>query len=643
MPVDSTMESHPSLPPPLQTNELPIRFMNPKIDALLSKSIALQLKLLLKDSNIEFTQQSFNELMVLVKYQMNDLMKNLNKIMLLQRRLAVSNEDIEMWLQGYKLNVNDLFENIQLNQFLRQERLGDEEDPNLLLEGDNTNNDEQPSMSDMDKMLKEQLLINKNLNLISNISSDNNQRMPTSSTQSHLQNPIFNCNIKLPELPPDHTYKFTSQFNNFTTDERIIKQNLVDESKITESTLLNYLNTIEMDETEPQEAQTNNKHSRDHVDDKEMLALFGTRSHPKPFIHHDFNFYYNKKSFNIAKYSHHRIDIARKRVKDFEINHIMNTKNPIFNLIYELRENEKKFDESTHNNNNLDNPLTSDFKIETSFNNKKINSLLKRDLSNFLSSRTHLQKKKKHVIEKAIKDRDIRINEIRQEIVEREKREKEAKTLALLKNQQLANAAVLEKVKSTTPQILIPQPAPPSIIPTEIIVGANTGDDDDDEMGLFGGLESSDEESAINTTAAITTVPAVGPAPHVSPVTSQVVLEEIETSIISASKVDLVETQVIVPPNNLPTSVNVVTNATDVSVLSDATVPSSVDHTMTQAPVLLTRDESIREIEETNVSVSTPKPISTTQEIQGETPSEMASTPIVENSNDSNPPPSTSD
>lgn len=273
-PLDTTaMEPHaPAPPPPAQPQsvELPTRLMNPKIDALLCKAIALQLKLLLKDSNVEFTKQSFEELLILVKYQMNDLMKNLNKIMLLQRRLSVSNDDIEMWLQGYKLNVNDLFENIQLNQFLRKDRLGDK-DLHLLSEDENTQNHEQTSMSNMDKMLKEQLLINKNLNLTSNISSDNttttnnsnNQKMqaPT-TTQSHLQNPIFNCNIKLPELPPDHTYKFTSQFNNFTTDERIIKQNLVNESKVTESTLLNYLNTIESDQTEQDGKLDNSKNEK---------------------------------------------------------------------------------------------------------------------------------------------------------------------------------------------------------------------------------------------------------------------------------------------------------------------------------------------------------------------------------------------
>ncbi|CAL9737413.1 hypothetical protein MOSE0_L10704 [Monosporozyma servazzii] len=660
------MESH-SLPPPPppaqpQTIELPTRLMNPKIEALLCKAIALQLKLLLKDSNAQFTKQSFDELLVLVKYQMNDLMKNLNKIMLLQRRLSVSNDDIEMWLQGYKLNLNDLFENIQLNQFLRKDRLGDH-NLHLLSEDDNTQNNEQSSMSNMDKMLKEQLLINKNLNLTSNISPDsnngnnntnnnnnntnnhNNQKIQTATTQSHLQNPIFNCSIKLPELPPDHTYKFTSQFNNFTTDERIIKQNLVDESKVTESTLLNYLNTIEHHQTDKEDRDTttttttttttnnNNKSDyEDNVDEEEMLALFGTTSYPKPYVHHDFNSYYNKKSFNIAKYSHNRIDIARKRVKDFEINNIMNKKNPIFNLIFELRENGKKFEEWKHNNNNnnnnsnqTDRPLGQDFKIETSFNNKKINSLLKKDLNNFLASRTHLQKKKKQVIEKAIKDRDIRISQIRQELIEKEKREKEAKTLALLKNQQLANAAVLDKVRSTSPQILIPPI--PSIVPTEIIVGNAGDDDDDDEMGLFGGLESSDEESTVHT-ATNTTIPMS--QPHMGVTTSQALSEESKEGNYEESNIAVSNTL----PNIVSHEDKLITNNTvnDLSLLSDATVPSSVDHTMTQAPVLLTQDDSPKQLENTYINVSTPTSVPTTQEVLVEAPSEVSSTPHIETS-----------
>lgn len=525
------------------------------INNLLVKSIALHLKLLLKDSNVKFSKIAFLQLIDLIKFQLNDLIKNLNRIMLLQRRLLVSNDDLNIWLNGYNIHPYDLYKNIQLNNFLKDERLNS----NYGNINSNTTNivdfilhppshsiAPESTSTNIDNLLRDQILINKHLNLNNLIPNDTDTTSTSTSNKdanNTFTNPIFDCNINLPELPPDHTYKFTPQFTNFVTDERIIKKNLFNESKIGEQTLLHYLTSIknyqndldyyslnedttptvvddsndnnkgkeeEGKEEEKEEGKQQQQQQQEQIDD-EMLALFGSiQSNTKSYINHDFNFYYNRKSFDIVKYSQIRINLEKKRVENFELNSIMNTKNPIFNLIHRLKQHD--ISSNTSKNDQLsENDSSNEFRIKTSFDNKKINGILEDDLNKFIVSQRSLRAKKKIVMKKAIKERDKRINQIREQIIEKERKENELKTLALLKNQQLANSKVLEKVKSVTPDLKIPNiNLKSSILPTEILVGGSAtntnGDGDDDELGLFGGLESSDDnDESIPNPALLTT------------------------------------------------------------------------------------------------------------------------------------------
>ncbi|KAK5960876.1 Taf8p PWA37_001394 [Arxiozyma heterogenica] len=519
------------------------------INNLLVKSIALHLKLLLRDSNVKFSKIAFLQLIDLIKFQLNDLIKNLNRIMLLQRRLLVSNDDLNIWLNGYNIHPYDLYKNIQLNNFLKDERLNsgygniNSNTTNIvdfILHPPSHSTVPESTSTNIDNLLRDQILINKHLNLNNLIPNDTDTTSTSTSNKdanNTFTNPIFNCNINLPELPPDHTYKFTPQFTNFVTDERIIKKNLFNESKIGELTLLHYLTSIknyqnDLDyyslnedttptivndsndnskEKEEEEEEEKQQQQHEQIDD-EMLALFGSvQSNTKSYINHDFNFYYNRKSFDIAKYSQIRINLEKKRVENFELNSIMNTKNPIFNLIHELKQHD--ISSNTSKDDQLsENDSLNEFRIKTSFDNKKINGILEDDLNKFIMSQRSLRAKKKIVMKKAIKERDKRISQIREHIIERERKENELKTLALLKNQQLANSKVLEKVKSVTPDLKIPNVhLKSSIIPTEILVGGSAtnanGDEDDDELGLFGGLESSDDndESIPNTHGTNTT------------------------------------------------------------------------------------------------------------------------------------------
>lgn len=494
-------------------NEIPNADSN--IDIILTKSIALHLKLLLRDSNVEFSKIAFTQLINLIKFQLNDLTRNLNRIMLLQRRLSVSNDDLNIWLTGYHIHPYDLYQNIQLNNFLKDKRFRSNassiEDFILNLQSTTT----APSSStQIDRILKDQILINKHLNLNNLIrnDTDHSSNNTNKNKNTRLNNPIFHCNINLPEFPPDHTYKFTPQFNEFVTDERIIKKNLFNESKNGEVTLLHYLNSIKnyeniidqpkINKIEGQKETEAERAPEEDGEEEEMLALFGPvqQTNKKPYINYDVNSYYNKKSFDIVKYSQNRINLERKRVENFELNRIMNTKNPIFNLIRDLRQQNNISSTTYNDSQTIGNDLSwNGYKIKTSFNNQKINKILKDDLNKFIISKKSLKNKKKIVMEKAIKERDIRINQIREQIAERERKENELKTLALLKNQQLANQKVLEKVKSVTPSLNIPNiNLKSSILPTEIVVGGSTtngnGDEDDDDIGLFGELESSDDD-----------------------------------------------------------------------------------------------------------------------------------------------------
>lgn len=604
------------------------------IDTLLVKSIALHLKLLLKDSNVKFSKIAFIQLINLIKFQLNDLIKNLNKIMLLQRRLFVSNDDLNIWLDGYNIHPYDLYKNIQLNNFLKDKRLVSNynninNDNNNSTNNNNNNNTTtvmdfifnppehsvvpESTSTSIDNLLRDQILINKHLNL-NNLISNDTDTTSTSTSDKNMDNtftnPIFNCNINLPELPPDHTYKFTPQFNKFVTDERIIKKNLFNESKIGELTLLNYLNSIrnyqnELDAhpvnedhtcTVTDESNNNNKEEQkqelqEQMDD-EMLALFGPiRSSNKPYINHDFNFYYNKKSFDIVKYSQSRINLERKRVENFELNNIMNTKNPIFNLIQEW--NQRDISNTTGMDDQINESDTwNEFKIKTSFNNKKINKILADDLNKFIMSQKSLKAKKKVVMKIAIKERDMRISQIREQIIERERKENELKTLALLKNQQLAKPKVLEKVKSVTPDLNIPNVnLKSSILPTEILVGGSTtndnGDDDDDDIGLFGGLESSDDDDDDVVVASI-------PNPTLSnkninnsvPSTTDTTVNE-KVSSVSTSQDDKNTNNSL--SNSTSNSSPIINhdkeiNGNDTSTLSENI---SIEHTLTEPPELI--------------------------------------------------------
>lgn len=435
--------------------ELPTKPTNEHIDTLLRRSMAEYLYAIFNNDknndsshtkeNVQLNKNAFDEFILLIKYQLDDMFIQLNKLTLLQRRQRVAKDDLKLWLQQYNLDVNEMDQSLQLNNFLL-ERLK-KNNKQAKDSTDNNNFVTKPdTLLDTMKIIEEQNLISRSLK----VNNLNNVRLNNITKELKI----------FPNLPPDHTFKFTSQFNNIVTDERIIRQNLINESKKTETALSNLL-SVNNNDTKKNEIETDRKNTDGtpkemSIEEKEFIALFGPRDDilsktiaklknnefeneadnmevddsdatkyndkhkteestetispskqdvseekmtenqkPNEKNPNDFSIYYNKR-FNVVEYSMNRIKLARKMVKNYEINKIRRNYNPFINTTKKILNNRKG--------------------KEPEFTDSDRINLLRKSFNEFIDYTEKMQVAKKKILKDAWKEREIKMKKLREQL-----------------------------------------------------------------------------------------------------------------------------------------------------------------------------------------------------------------------------------
>lgn len=420
----------------LDPQEVRHKSMNPQIEHLLMKSLAFQLR----PMNATFSKIAFEELCLLVADQMDSLANELHRLSTLQRRSQIAKTDIEVWLRGFNLNPGQLDHELSISNYITNHFSGDsvELKNSTVIENEDVSNGSNTNNNDNN---------DNNDNSDSTVLFHSIEQQQKNSQLIHTTNKLNRYVPEwMPSFPPDHTYKFTPQFNNAITDERIIRKRIVQEGQESEKSLLNLMKTI--NEVEQRRSNRDCQHSENDSKEelnlaaKEIRALFG-----KPDEIHKLTSDEGKRShvdinetkFNIEEYAHKSIEIARHKVLEYEFTQFQESYNPLLNL-----------SKKTHSND-------TQFQI-----NIEIKKSLKRSFDQLINSIPKLVEDKKKAVEIAEHARDEKLQKLR-ELRELQDKEK-------LKKSAHGNG--------------------------NIILGDTANDNDD--LGLFGEFESSDDENNHN-------------------------------------------------------------------------------------------------------------------------------------------------
>lgn len=267
----------------------------------------------------------------------------------------------------------------------------------------------------------------------------------------------------LPNFPPDHTYKFTPEFNHPITDLKTIKKEIVKESEESEKALLNLNKRLSHLSSA---SHTSPPPVLDDADATEQqLEIWGNAlQERKPTITAT-----SLNESNIEQYAKYRVELARERVAKFELNQLKRTKNPFLKLSETLY-----FSEGPHQSHK-----TIQSAIDLQF---------RKSMTLFMHNLPKVQKLKKERIRMAKEERAKSLRRRQEELIsERKKREQdEGHDLELLLNNEHAREAT---DNNTTPNVANN---------STIIINANANDEDDD-MNLFGILGSSEDENEISS------------------------------------------------------------------------------------------------------------------------------------------------
>lgn len=425
--------------------EIPSNSSDEQVRKLLNKSIALQLKPL----NLELSQLAFNELSLLVNDQLDFLISELHRMSVIQRRNAAAKTDIELLLRGLNLNMSELHYQLQVSNFMKSK-----------------------NGKDYDTLIKDSSTIFDSSDTMANPGHDSMVNNP-SNILIKPNNP-FEISIPnwLPAFPPDHTYKFTPQFNKPITDQVLIKQKLIEEGKKSEKSLLNLLNDI-TEQSSIENEETSNFDSE--LARKENIAIYGydamsrkKRKPPHLISIHDteqnfFNHPQGSKHFNVGNYAHFRVELTRKRVEEFELEQLKWEKNPFLRLSRMI--NDKKVSRS-------------DLKLE-------IKNSLQRSYKSIFRNYPKLKQERDRRLELARQKREEKIEKLKIQN-EQLKKDRDAQLLAALS---METSGENTKTESNLTGVNDQKLNEFSTIAT------NIEDVEDDGIGLFGDLESSDEDN----------------------------------------------------------------------------------------------------------------------------------------------------
>ncbi|AAS50643.1 ABL128Wp [Eremothecium gossypii ATCC 10895] len=268
---------------------------------LLAQAVGLHLKTMRSDVGI--TQLGFENLVQFVELQLDDMLQILHRFANVQRRNEVSLKDVRLFLHGCGVEEESLYEEYVRSQYVRQQHAGavrsiEEQSASLM------GHWHQP-------MSEEELLSSSHAEFFFKDVDILNLVPPTNNNNHYV--PKW-----LPEFPPDHTYKFTSIYNQPITDERQMKRKLFEESKLSEKALLHMLGTA------TKKPRADDAQLPQIISDgqQENLLIYGPerrRLAPEPAP---------TRGFNIEDYARCRVELARRRVEEFEQQKLQVQKNP---------------------------------------------------------------------------------------------------------------------------------------------------------------------------------------------------------------------------------------------------------------------------------------------------------------------------
>lgn len=277
----------------------------PNVIKVLAKSIALQLK----PMNAQITQFAFERLLQLADGQLNDMISQLHRMSNLQRRETVAKGDVSMLMRGFNLSPSSIELQSQISQYYSQKY---PEEFNRI----HSFQDLPPTLTNEMIPFEDHEAIKQNVSTV--------LVPPTNPLQSFLPN-------WLPDFPPDHTYKFTPQYSHPITDETTIRRQIVEEGKQSELALSH----LSQKKNTTDEIVGKSQYDSE-LAGKETLAIYGTnqlkRRRTEQANSADLLSKLPQNNFSVEDYAHSRVEIARRKVVEFEEKQLQSQQDPFSKL-----------------------------------------------------------------------------------------------------------------------------------------------------------------------------------------------------------------------------------------------------------------------------------------------------------------------
>ncbi|KAG0657206.1 hypothetical protein C6P45_002514 [Maudiozyma exigua] len=421
--------------------EIKHQVMEPELESIWLKALALQLKPM--NNNTEMSRSGFELLSVLAMEQMDAMASELHRLTTIQRRHKPARTDVSLLLRGFQLNSSDLALTLEQNQYITKQ---------FNSQSDMINR-ESRDFNEMRNKVKEDKLLNDTP--FQMIEQEQIAALPLISS-NNLQKYIPSW---LPEFPPDHTYMFTPQYNNPTTNEVLIRIKATEEGRQSEKSLIGLLSNQQA--TKSETILSNIKTE----EDKELDEMKHTESMYSPYTKKMISkrkhikrkplstLTHVPKEFNVEEYAHKRIELARAKVIEYEMKQLKRRNDPFLNLTKLILQNGK---------------TTNTLQVD-----KEVKSTLKKSFRRLLKNIPETRKEKAKAIDEARKRRELKLEELKKL---QEKREKERKS-------DTAISKHLETILFET-----------NFTANGTNKMNSLSADNDDDMGLFDTLDSSDDE-----------------------------------------------------------------------------------------------------------------------------------------------------
>lgn len=344
-------------------------------EQILGKAVALQLK----PMNAEISKFAFDYLLLLIEDQLNDMIGFLRKSSNIQRRELIAKADLQLFLEGFNLSPSDLDLQHQISQYYSE-----------------VYRKELAALHSLQETVSEAVV------------EDEGASQDVINSLVPPNNPLAKKVPKwMPTLPPDHTYRFTPQYNHPITDETVIRRKIVDEGKMSEIALSHLLRVSNTPTPSPEVQMSDTDQA---LATEESMAIYGNKHKKRrkqTAYSTDLLSRLPQTNFNVEEYARSRVELARRKVMEYEEKQLQLQQNPFIKYSKMLLS-------------------ASPEKMNRRQLNKEISCMLKRSLYSLVKSIPKLQQSKQEARRSAEKARDERLQELR---AQREAQERQSEQL----------------------------------------------------------------------------------------------------------------------------------------------------------------------------------------------------------------------